>query len=187
MRELSRLTNYERTRADGPRAFDLGRPRRLLASLGGPDRRLGRRVVQVAGTKGKGSVARFVASILRASGLRTGLFLSPHLERVEERIQVDGDPIPGRAFAAGVERVLGAVRRDARETTFFEAMLAAACLYFAQRRTDAVVLEVGMGGRLDATTAVPATHTVVAEISVDHTEVLGATLGEIAAEKAGVL
>ena len=187
MRALQGLTNYERTRADGPRAFDLSRPKRLLAALGGPERALGQRVLQVSGTKGKGSVARFCASILRAAGLRTGLFISPHLERVEERIQVGGECISGRDFAASVERVLAAVEAQTFETTFFEAMLAAACLHFSERETDAVVLEVGMGGRLDATTAVPVTHTLVTELSLDHTEVLGATVPEIAAEKAGIL
>ena len=187
MRALQGLTNYERTRADGPRAFDLSRPKRLLAALGEPERTLGRRVLQISGTKGKGSVARYCASILRAAGLRTGLFVSPHLERVEERIQVGGECISGRDFAAAVERVLAAVEAQTFETTFFEALLAAACLHFSERETDAVVLEVGMGGRLDATTAVPVTHTLVAELSVDHTEVLGATVTEIAAEKAGIL
>ncbi len=187
MRALAGLTNYERTRADGPRAFDLSRPKRLLAALGGPDRMLGQRVLQVSGTKGKGSVARFCASILRAAGLRTGLFVSPHLERVEERIQVGGECISGRDFAASVERVLCAVETQRLQTTFFEATLAAACLHFSERETEAVVLEVGMGGRLDATTAVPVTHTLVAELSVDHTEVLGATVPEIAREKAGIL
>ncbi|MHC4164440.1 MAG: bifunctional folylpolyglutamate synthase/dihydrofolate synthase, partial [Planctomycetota bacterium] len=184
LRALSRLTNYERTRADGPRAFDLSRPAGLLERLGAPHRRLGGRVVQVAGTKGKGSTARFVDGIFRAAGLRTGRFLSPHLESVRERIAVDGAPIEEAAFAAHVEQVLDAVDG---ETTFFEALLAAACLHFAEHRIDAAVLEVGLGGRLDATTAVPATHTIITEISFDHTEILGTSLEEIAAEKAGTI
>jgi dihydrofolate synthase/folylpolyglutamate synthase len=184
LQALSRLTNYERTRADGPRAFDLSRPAGLLERLGAPHRRLGARVVQVAGTKGKGSTARFVDGIFRAAGLRTARFLSPHLESVRERIAVDGALIEEAAFAAHVERVLDAVDG---ETTFFEALLAAACLHFAEHRTDAAVLEVGLGGRLDATTAVPATHTVITEISYDHTEILGSSLEEIAAEKAGTI
>jgi dihydrofolate synthase/folylpolyglutamate synthase len=184
MQALSRLTNYERTRADGPRDFDLARPEGLLARLGAPHRRLGARVVQVAGTKGKGSTARFLDAIFRAAGLRTGRFLSPHLETVRERIAIDGALIPEAAFAACVERVLAAVDG---QTTFFEATLAAACLHFAEARTDAVVLEVGLGGRLDATTVVPTTHTVITEISHDHTEILGDTLEAIAAEKAGTI
>jgi folylpolyglutamate synthase/dihydrofolate synthase len=181
---LSRLTNYERTRADGPRAFDLARPRALLERLGSPHERLGARVVQVAGTKGKGSTSRFVDSVLRAQGLRTGRFLSPHLESVCERVALDGEPIPEPEFAARVAQVLAAVDG---ETTFFEALLAAACLHFAEAGTDAVVLEVGLGGRLDATTAVPATHNIVTEISRDHTEILGDTLEAIAGEKAGTI
>jgi len=184
MQALCGLTNYERTRADGPRAFDLSRPKALLERLGSPHHGLGARVVQVAGTKGKGSTARFTEAILRAAGLSTGLFLSPHLESVLERIQIGGKPISEADFARCVEQALGAVDN---ETTFFEALLAAACLHFADRQTQAVVLEVGLGGRLDATTAVPSTHTILTEISFDHTEILGDTLEQIAAEKAGTI
>ena len=184
LRALSRLTNYERTRADGPRDFNLSRPARLLERLGAPHRRVGTRVVQVAGTKGKGSTARFVDGIFRAAGLRTGRFLSPHLESVRERIAVDGALIEEAEFAGHVERVLDAVDD---EMTFFEALLAAACLHFAEHKTEAAVLEVGLGGRLDATTAVPTTQTIITEISFDHTEILGESLEEIAAEKAGTI
>lgn len=184
LRALSGLTDYERTRERGPRDFDLARPTALLERLGSPHHRLGPRVVQVAGTKGKGSTARFLDAVLRASGLRTGRFLSPHLQSPLERICVDGKPIPEREFAACVERVVGAI--DGR-STFFEALLAAACLHFADAGTEAVVLEVGLGGRLDATTAVPTTHTVITEISREHTEVLGDTVELIAAEKAGTI
>jgi len=185
LRALSRLTNYERTRADGPRDFNLDRPRRLLERLGAPQERLGPRVIQVAGTKGKGSTARFLASILQAAGLRTGLHTSPHLEHVRERIVLDGRPIAEADFAACIEETLAAVGTG--ETTFFESMLAAACLHFAGAGTDAVVLEVGLGGRLDATTTVPTTHNVITEISSDHTEILGETIEEIAAEKAATI
>jgi len=184
LQALAGLTNYERTRADGPRSFDLSRPRRLLERLGDPQRAIGARVVQVAGTKGKGSTARFVESILRAAGLKTGLFLSPHLESILERISVGGEQIGESAFARRVEQVLEAVDG---ESTFFECLLAAACLHFAEERTDAVVLEVGLGGRLDATTAVPSTHNIITEISRDHTEILGTTPEQIAAEKAGTI
>ncbi|MHC4956432.1 MAG: bifunctional folylpolyglutamate synthase/dihydrofolate synthase [Planctomycetota bacterium] len=184
LKALGQLTNYERTRADGPRDFDLARPRALLASLGHPERKIGARVIQVAGTKGKGSTARFADGILRAAGLRTGRFLSPHLADVRERIVVDGAWIPEEDFARCIERVLDAV--DGK-TTFFEALLAAACVHFAERETEAVVLEVGLGGRLDATTAVPATHTIITGIGLEHTEILGSTTPAIAAEKAGTI
>ncbi len=184
MAALSRLTNYERARPDGPRAFDLSRMEALLRRLGAPDRRLGPRVVQVAGTKGKGSTSRCLDAIFRAAGLRTGRYLSPHLEHVRERIAIDGEPISEALFAARVDAVLAAA--DAA-TTFFEALTAAALVHFAEARTEAVVLEVGLGGRLDATTAAPSTHTVITEISYDHTEILGSTLEAIAAEKAGTI
>jgi dihydrofolate synthase/folylpolyglutamate synthase len=184
LQALSRLTNYERTRPDGPRDFDLGRPSELLKRLGSPHRQLGARVIQVAGTKGKGSTARFVDSILRAAGLRTGRFLSPHLQSVRERIAVDGAWIEEADFARHIAQVIDAVDG---QTTFFEALLAAACLHFAERETDAVVLEVGLGGRLDATTAVPATHTVITSLGLEHTEILGPTIEHIAMEKAGAI
>ncbi len=181
---LSRLTNYERTRAAGPRDFDLSRPRALLDALSKPDQRMGDRVVQIAGTKGKGSTARFVEGILRAAGLKTGLYTSPHLESPLERIAVRGLPIGEAPFARAVEAALAGVTG---KTTFFEALLAAACLHFAWEATDAVILEVGLGGRLDATTAVPATHTIITNIGLDHTEILGDTLAAVAAEKAAII
>jgi len=181
---LSKLTNFERTRADGPRDFSLDRPRALLRALGSPERRVGARVVQVAGTKGKGSTARFVDGCLREAGLRTGRFLSPHLVSVRERIAVDGAWISEEEFGRHVEAVLDAVDGT---TTFFEALLATACLHFAELETDAVVLEVGLGGRLDATTAVPSTHTVITGIGLEHTEILGDTPAQVAAEKAGTI
>ncbi len=177
------LTNYERTRPDGPRDFHLERTRALLERLGRPDLRLGGAVAQVAGTKGKGSVARFLDAIYRAAGRRTGRFLSPHLERIEERICLDGDPLPAEAFDRHAATVLQA---DPGGLTFFEATLGIACLAFAEARVEATVLEVGLGGRLDATTAVPVTRTVVTQISFDHMELLGGTLRAIATEKAGI-
>jgi len=162
MEKLSRLTNYERTRPDGPRAFDLSRMEALLRRLGSPERRLGARVVQVAGTKGKGSTARYLDAIFRAAHLRTGRYLSPHLESVRERIAIDGELIGEADFAARVETILAAA---GPATTFFEALTAVACLHFADAGTEATVLEVGLGGRLDATTAAPSTHTVITEIS----------------------
>ncbi|MGQ0613251.1 MAG: bifunctional folylpolyglutamate synthase/dihydrofolate synthase [Planctomycetaceae bacterium] len=177
------LTNYERTRPDGARDFHLERTRELLERLGRPDVRLGGTVAQVAGTKGKGSVARFLDSIYRAAGLRTGRFLSPHLERIEERICLDGAALSPEAFDRHAEAVLEA---DPGGLTFFEATLGIACLAFAEAEVEATVLEVGLGGRLDATTAVPVTQTVITQISFDHTELLGRTLREIAGEKAGI-
>jgi dihydrofolate synthase/folylpolyglutamate synthase len=181
---LSELTNFERTRPDGPRDFDLNRPRALLERLGSPERKLGARVIQVAGTKGKGSTSRFLDAILRAANLKTGRFLSPHLTNVRERIVVDDEWIPEAEFARHVSTVIDAV--DGM-TTFFEALLAVACLHFAECGTDAVVLEVGLGGRLDATTAVPSTHTIITPLGLEHTEILGPTLEHIAFEKGSTI
>ncbi len=165
--------------------------REILAGLDNPQDRFPS--VLVAGTNGKGSVCAMLASIVAAHGSRVGLYTSPHLVRVEERIQVDGGLIPAVTFG----RLLGRVRettesllaagRLADEPTFFEVLTATAFLHFAERRVDLAVLEVGLGGRLDATNAVRPLATAVTSIGHDHQQVLGRTLGRIAFEKAGVI
>lgn len=171
----------------------LGRMRRLLEGLGDPH--LGLRVIHVAGTKGKGSTAAMMAVALTASGARTGLYSSPHLHRLEERYCIDGRPIDPAELDALVDEVRAAVEQlDAyasdprfRGSTFFEITTAMGLLYFARRGVDAVVLEVGMGGRLDSTNVVHPVVSVITSIAFDHTKQLGSTLGAIAAEKAGIL
>jgi dihydrofolate synthase/folylpolyglutamate synthase len=171
----------------------LGRMRRLLRRLGDPH--LGLRVVHVAGTKGKGSTAAMMASALTAAGIRTGLYSSPHLHRLEERYCIDGRPVDPAELDGLIDVVRAAVEQldgdDAdfryRGATFFEITTAMGLLHFARRRVDAVVLEVGMGGRLDSTNVVHPVISVVTSIAFDHTRQLGNTLGAIATEKAGIL
>ena len=145
------------------------------------------RVMHVAGTNGKGSTCAFAESVARAAGYRTGLFTSPHLVHFSERIRVDGVPIPD----ADIARLIGQLRRtiEGWETTptFFELVLALAMLYFAERDVDLIILETGMGGRLDATNAVPKDVAVIAPIGMDHMQYLGDTLAAIAGEKAAIM
>lgn len=160
--------------------------RELLAALGDPQRRFPS--VLVAGTNGKGSTAALLASILDAAGLRTGLYTSPHLEHPRERIRIGGRTVSPRLLGLLVTEVVaacGATR--VRTPTYFEAMTAAAFLAFARRGVDLAVVEVGMGGRLDATNLADPVLSIVTAIDLDHREQLGDTLAAIAREKAGIL
>jgi dihydrofolate synthase/folylpolyglutamate synthase len=173
------------------RKFSLEEIRALLAALGDPHHRFP--TVLIAGTNGKGSTASSLASILTSSGLRTGLYTSPHLARVNERIRLDRAEIPDEAFAALYFRVHDAAQelvlsgRLAQMPSFFEMLTAQALLYFAEEHVDIAVLEVGMGGRLDATNIVDPLISVITDISLDHTEWLGSTIAAITREKAGIL
>ncbi|MBC7188095.1 MAG: bifunctional folylpolyglutamate synthase/dihydrofolate synthase [Calditrichaeota bacterium] len=155
----------------------------LLARLGKPQRRFAS--VHVAGTNGKGSTAAALASILTKAGLRTGLYTSPHLVRPEERIAIDGVPIAPEEFVELVARVRPLV--DELGATFFEAITAMAFLYFAEREVEIAVVEVGMGGRLDATNVLHPLLSLITSIDLDHVEHLGATVSDIAREKAGIM
>jgi dihydrofolate synthase/folylpolyglutamate synthase len=171
--------------------FDLAHMRVLLEGLNHPERTFPS--VLIAGTNGKGSTAAMLASILRASGLTTGLYTSPHLVRINERIRVNGIEIHDADFA----RLHGEVDRVAERRvgegalpwhpSFFEMMTAIAFCYFAEQKVAVAVLEVGMGGRLDATNVVEPLVSVIADISLDHQKFLGDTVGEIAREKAGIM
>lgn len=192
---LMRQINYERTTAVPYQtaAFKLDRMRRLLSLLGDPH--LGLRAVHIAGTKGKGSTAAMVAAVLQAAGMRTGLYTSPHLEAIEERIAIDGARCSQEEFAALAAELEGAVAKLPRdpaapelcEPTFFEITTAMAFLHFAKRRVEAAVLEVGLGGRLDSTNVCHPSVSVITSISFDHTRQLGNTLAAIAGEKAGII
>lgn len=170
----------------------LGPVRRRLAALGNPERAFP--CVLVAGTNGKGSTAALVAAMATAAGLRTGLYTSPHLERVEERVRLDGVPVDGRVLG---EAVLAAVAAEPDDEpgdpdapsppTYFEALTAAAFQVFRRTGVDLAVLEVGLGGRLDATNAADPVLSVIAPVSVEHRQWLGHTVEEVAREKAGVL
>ena len=164
----------------------LARVRELLHRLGDPQD--GLQFVHIAGTNGKGSTAAMLASILRAAGYTTGLFTSPYLERFAERMQVNGVPVPDAEFAAVCEALQPCIAAMDDPPTEFELVTAAAMLWFRRRGCDVVVLEVGLGGRLDATNVIAAPAcAVITNIGLDHTEILGDTLEQIAREKAGIL
>ena len=171
--------------------FDLAHMRVLLQAMGHPERRFPS--VLIAGTNGKGSTAATLASILQASGLKTGLYTSPHLVRINERIRVNGQEISDEDFAelhAEVDRVAeGLVKKNELpwHPSFFEMMTAIAFEHFAQETVDLAVLEVGMGGRLDATNVIEPRVSVITDISLDHQKFLGNTVGEIAREKVGII
>jgi dihydrofolate synthase/folylpolyglutamate synthase len=171
--------------------FGLERIRAVLEALGRPQDRL--RIVHVAGTNGKGSVCAMLESGLRAGGRRTGLFTSPHLAEPTERIRLDGVPVSAERFAGAFDRVHAAVETLAAagsidmHTTYFETVTAMALEVFAEERVDVVVLEVGLGGRLDATNVVMPALAVITPIDFDHEAYLGKSLEAIAGEKAGIL
>src|ERR1017187_938395 len=171
--------------------FDLTHMRVLLAALGHPEN--GFPSVLVAGTNGKGSTAATLASILRASGLKTGLYTSPHLIRINERIRLNDQAISDDDFAMLHDVVDRTAERLVEEgdlpwhPSFFEMLTAMAFEYFARSRPDMVVLEVGMGGRLDATNVVEPRLSIITDISLDHQKYLGETVTEIAREKAGII
>ncbi len=159
--------------------------RRLLVAVGSPEARL--ECIHVAGTNGKGSVCAMMDAALRASGRRVGLYTSPHLINLRERIRVDGDWIAEAEVAAGLSRLRDAVARWEHAPTFFELVTVLALMHFAAEQVDVVVLETGMGGRLDATNVVVPRVSVITPIAMDHAEWLGATLDLVAGEKAGII
>ncbi len=201
---LASFTNYEQQHdAQAMREVQLSRMRRLCQRLGDPQRSF--RSIVVAGTNGKGSICAMLYGMLRETSLRAGLYTSPHLEDMRERIRVwdssssDSAPrawrddwIPEETFAAIVEwlhPVLEALRREepSHAPTYFEVLTAIALLYFRQRRVDVAVLEVGLGGRLDATNIIEQAISIIGPIDFDHTDVLGRDLEAIAKEKAGII
>jgi len=157
------------------------RVRLLLDRLGNPERSF--RSIHVVGTNGKGSTSAFLAGILTAAGLRTALFTSPHLVSFNERFRINGREISDRRLEELLPTVLDAAPDEA---TFFEIVTALAAVYFSEEHTDVAVMEAGMGGRSDATAAIPGIMTVITPISLDHCNYLGATVADIAAEKAGI-
>ncbi|HVK19038.1 MAG TPA: bifunctional folylpolyglutamate synthase/dihydrofolate synthase, partial [Fimbriiglobus sp.] len=180
--------NYE-VRSASPKDLKLERMRALLRLLGDPHDRL--RVVHVTGTKGKGSTCAMLAAVLQAAGYRVGLFTSPHLVHVEERIQVNGTPISREELAARMAELAPAVRELESgpwpPPTFFEISTALGFLHFACRRVEVAVVEVGLGGRFDSTNVCRPLVSVVTSVGLDHTAQLGETLEEIAYQKAGII
>ena len=171
--------------------FDLVNIRAVCSRLGDPERQF--RSVHIAGTNGKGSTAAMLASISKAAGLRTGLYTSPHLLRINERIRIDGSDIGDADFAATFERVhtvieeLLASGALAAHPTFFECVTAMSFDFFARQKVDLAVIEVGMGGRLDSTNIVVPEVAVITPIAFDHENFLGHSIAEIAGEKAGII
>jgi dihydrofolate synthase/folylpolyglutamate synthase len=173
----------------------LERMSHFLESLGSPHKAVP--VIHVAGTNGKGSTVRLTGSVLRAAGYRVGEYTSPHLQHINERIHVDGMPISDSHLNILLEQVDGARQRWAaglddfvpidRVLTYFELMTAAAFLHFANQELDVIVVEVGLGGRLDATNVVDPMITAITSIGMDHTDQLGSDLAGIAGEKAGII
>lgn len=164
----------------------LDRMRELMGLLGNPQERL--RFIHVAGTNGKGSTCAMLASVLTAAGYRTGMYISPHLVRVNERISVNGADISDGDLIAAAEQVRDAAGNMADQPTEFELITAMALCHFARQRCDLVVLEVGLGGRLDATNIIPPPEAaVITNIGLEHTEILGDTPEKIAGEKAGII
>lgn len=167
-----------------PDKFNLDRMTRLLDLMGNPH--LAYPVIHVAGTKGKGSVSAFCSSVLMEAGYKTGLYTSPHLIDYNERIQVNSLPIPHSEMVALVEKLKPVIDQVAEITTF-EISTAMAFQYFKDQAVDFAVIEVGLGGRLDATNVVKPILVVITAISYDHQAILGNSIGEIAAEKAGII
>ncbi len=171
--------------------FDLDHMRVLLRALDYPERRFPS--VLIAGTNGKGSTAATLASILKASGLRTGLYTSPHLIRINERIRINGEEISDDEFALLHDMIDRTAERLVGESelpwhpSFFEMLTAIAFEYFSRKKIDIAVLEVGMGGRLDATNVIDPQISIITDISLDHQKFLGNTVTEIAREKAGII
>lgn len=188
--------NYEQTprMPYRSRGFKLQRMQRLLQLLGDPHH--GLPAVHIAGTKGKGSTAVMIDSVLRAAGYRTGLYTSPHLERIEERFSLAGRPCNRATLVDLTQQVQQAVRRFMEDAgngaaqsppTYFEITTAMAMLLFAQQNVDVAILEVGLGGRLDSTNVCRPLVSVITNISLDHTQQLGTTVAAIAREKAGII
>jgi dihydrofolate synthase / folylpolyglutamate synthase len=188
---ISQLYKLGHELSGAPHKFDLNYVRVLLAALGHPERRF--KSVLIAGTNGKGSTAATLASILQAAGHRTGLYTSPHLMRIHERIRIDGNEIASDDFARVYDRVEAAAQKLVASAaipwhpSFFEMLTAMAFEYFASDGAEVAVLEVGMGGRLDATNVVDPLVSIITDISLDHQKYLGNTITEIAGEKAGII
>ncbi len=180
------FVNYEKPVRFGYNAetLNLGRMRELLDRLGRPQDRF--RCVHIAGTKGKGSTSAMIESVLRTAGYRTGLYTSPHLHTWRERIRFDGTLMPKAALVEQLGKARPSIEAMP-ELTAFEIMTALAFTYFVQEGVDWAVLETGLGGRLDATNVVTPAVCAITSLSYDHVELLGHTLPEIAAEKAGII
>jgi dihydrofolate synthase/folylpolyglutamate synthase len=190
---LNTFTNYEQIPgvSYAPSDYNLRHLQELLTRTGNPE--LAARTIHIAGTKGKGSVAAMIAQVLTTSGYKTGLYTSPHFHTLRERVIIDGDMISEAEFAEAMTEIkpfIESMKRDAtfRQLTYFEALTALAFAYFGREQAVFQVLEVGLGGRLDATNVVPNPLVcIITSISLDHIQILGDNLALIAQEKAGII
>ena len=169
---------------NAPEKFNLARMQTFMEALGNPHRQYP--IIHVAGTKGKGSVTALCASALHSAGYRVGFYISPHLSDYNERIQVNQVPIPHAAMVSLVQEIKPLIE-SIPELTTFEITTGLAFLYFARQKVNAAAVEVGLGGRLDATNVVSPIVSIITSLSYDHMHLLGSTLVEIAAEKAGII
>ena len=183
------FVDFEQQPGGAPERMDLAGIGALTEALGRPERQW--KSVHVAGTKGKGSTAAMIAAIVRESGYRVGLYTSPHLVSLRERIQVDGAPISEPEFAELTDRARPAIEgvrlRKEGMGSFFDVLTALAFVYFRERRVDLAVVECGLGGRLDSTNVIRPLACAITPIGLDHTDRLGDTIAEIAREKAGII
>jgi dihydrofolate synthase/folylpolyglutamate synthase len=186
VRFLNTLSDFERLRIVryNNQNFDLDRMRTLLRKLGNPQDHF--RSVHIAGTKGKGSTCAMVASMLQSCGYKVGVYTSPHLVDIRERIQINGEMISHAEFARLVRSIEPIVARSRPVPTYFDVLTAVAFKYFADHKIDIAVVETGLGGRLDSTNVIKPEVTAITSISKDHMAQLGSTLGQIATEKAGI-
>jgi dihydrofolate synthase/folylpolyglutamate synthase len=193
LEQLFGRIDYERQVPDSAKNFDLSKMRGLMQRLGNPENSAS--VIHVAGTKGKGSVCVMLGAALSSAGMKTGVYTSPHLETIHQRMAIDGQLITDSQMAAAFERIDAKVQEfdrtllaDGKQpVSFFEYTTALAFDFFAAEKCDAVVLETGLGGRLDSTNVCQPEVCVITNISRDHTRILGDTLEEIAGEKAGII
>jgi len=186
LRFIGTLNDFERLRIVryNSENFNLDRMRQLLKKLGNPQDHF--RSVHVAGTKGKGSTCAMIAAMLEAAGYKVGLYTSPHLVDIRERIVVNGDMISQAEFVRRVRQLAPIVSRLKPTPTYFDVLTALAFKYFADQKVQIAVIETGLGGRLDSTNVIHPEVTAITSISHDHTAQLGSTLGQIASEKAGI-
>ena len=190
MEYLKRFTNYERMRTftHSRDALDLDRIRVVLDKLGNPHEKVP--IFHVAGTKGKGSTCAILSSLLQSAGYRVGVFSQPHLISIHERLVIDGKPISDEDWVNCLNKLLPnleAMRNADMPLTFFDIITIMSILYFEERGVDFMILEVGLGGRLDSTNVVTPIVSIITSIDYDHTHILGDSLEVIAAEKAGII
>lgn len=181
------LKNYIPKDGLSKKVYTLDRMRKLMITLGNPQEQY--QIIHVAGTSGKTSTCYYATALLKAAGLKVGLTISPHINSINERVQINLEPLPEEIFAKKFEVFMDKIRSSKLEPTYFEIMIAFAYWYFAEAKVDCAVIETGMGGLLDGTNVVinPSKICVLSRIGLDHTQILGSTIKEIAHQKAGII